>query len=161
MKKITALLLALILCLALASCSPSSLKAEILNDNLDSDCLNSTALGQHRTHTIEGCVISPDPFTVIIKTEEEFYSIFTDPPEDISVDLTKETLIIYAFTTEYHREIIIESISEENGALTVEYKMKSPTGFFGVGDAAMPFERFVAVKVNSKNIDSAVFVEVD
>lgn len=159
MKKLFALFLSLILCLAAVSCSQSGVK--LLNGDLDPDCLNSTAIGQHRTYNTVGCVVSANPFTVIIETAEEFDSIFTDAPEEISVDFSNETLILYAFTTEYHREIIIESISEENGALTVEYKMKSPTGFFGVGDAAMPFERFVVIKVNSKNIESAEFVEVD
>ncbi len=166
MKRIALLLLMLVLCLAPVSCSSSEreLKAEILNDDLAAVCLNNSILNEYRTYDSSnayGCVVYPDPFAIIIETEDEFDSLFTSVPEEISADLSKETLIIFAFTTEYRREIVIEGISEENGSLTVEYKMKSPSGFFGVGDAAIPFERFVALKVNSKNIESAEFVEVE
>lgn len=105
--------------------------------------------------------MTPKPFNVIIKTEDEFNSAFGDAPEEISVNFSKESLIICAFTTEYHRQITLESIKADDGALIIEYKMKSPSGFFSVGDAAMPFERFVAIKINSQDIETAEFIEVE
>ncbi len=168
MKKLILLFLLFSLCLASVSCSRSEneLKAELLNGDLTPDCFNESFIEENRTYGAyyDGTFFEeegvPRSRVIIIKTENEFNSAFADAPEEISIDFSKESLIIYAFTTEYHREVTLKSFQKIDGALTVEYKMKSTSGLFNVGDAAMPFERFVAVKINSQDIATAEFVEV-
>ena len=105
----------------------------------------------------------------VIRSQEDFDQIFTQAIDGTPIDYQSETYVLYTFTTVYHREFIIKSASVVDQELTVQFRLKSPNdpdenGDLppeAVGDAARPFQRFVLIKVNEIDINSANFTEID
>lgn len=163
MKRTLSILIILLLCLTVfAGCAkpdPSNANCQIVSDELSSDTLKDSFLKENRTSgayydgdvALEGNDI-PKSRTFIIKTQDEYDTIFENAA-NINVDFSSELLILYAFTTEYHRDISLDDWKVEGKTISITYEMKDPSK--NVGDAARPFQRFLLIKMNKLDIDSA------
>ena len=169
MKKYLTTILAVIICLtSLSGCTnsnPSNASCKLLNDELSSDMLKDSFLQENRTYGAYygGDVASedngiPKSRVFIIKTQDEYDAIF-ESTATVDIDFGSEMLILYTFTTEYHRDISLDDWKVEDKTIGITYEMKDPSKFAGVGDAAMPFQRFLLIKMNKIDIDSAVITE--
>lgn len=88
----------------------------------------------------------------VITSSEEYDAIFSENA-NINVDFSKEMLIVYTFTAQYTREIRINGISIKDNECTLSLKMIKPFTFFWlIGDHAMPYQRYVVVKMNKVDV---------
>lgn len=98
----------------------------------------------------------PDSRVFLIRSSEEGLKCL-NRNFDIEVDYEQEMLIVYTWTTEYHRDYKIEKIEVTKDTLYVNCKLE-PAGI-GVGDASMPFQRWLIIKLDLLPI-SSVLVEL-
>lgn len=167
MKQIISILIVLLLCLSvLVGCQkpdPSNANCQIMSDELSSDTLKASFLKENRTSGAyyDGDVALedndiPKSRTFIIKTQDEYDTIFENTAS-VAVDFNSELLILYAFTTEYHRDISLDDWKVEGKTISITYEMKEPGK--PVGDAARPFQRFLLIKMNKLDIENAEMIE--
>lgn len=97
----------------------------------------------------------PKNYTHLIKSKEEFDSVFAEFPSEI--DFTQKMVCIFIFTCNYTRPYEISSISVDNQVLTIEVKSIKPKG--AVGDAVPSWQRCLVVEMNKLDIISVEFVE--
>lgn len=100
----------------------------------------------------------PKSLVFIVDNQEDYNQIFNENAAPINVDFDKQMLVVYTFSTEYHRSNTIESIIVENDVLKITYQMEKKQG---VGDASMPYQRWFVVKLEKLDVNSAVFEEVE
>lgn len=169
MKRTLLILLAVALCLfPLSGCVDRDIKnsnCQIVNDDLGADHFQEAFLKENRTEgaDYDDAVLEDDALpksrAIIIQTREMFDAVFAKDAEGFAVDFASEMLVLYTFTSEYRREIELVSMSVEDQTVTFHYEMKDPSLFFAVGDAVRPFQRFVLVKMDRLEVDSAVFTD--
>lgn len=87
----------------------------------------------------------PASRTMIIKSEEEKLGCFNNN-FDVEVDFEKEMLIIYTWTTVYHRDCRLKGLKVTDGILWISYSF-APVAI-GVGDVSRPFQRWVIIKLD-------------
>ena len=92
--------------------------------------------------------------TFIISDEETFNEIFTE--DDFSVDFDNEMLLLYIFPKMYPRNYILKKIIVEGGKIRISVEIEKRNG---VGDAAMPAQSCLLVKMDRIEFDSAEFIE--
>ena len=98
----------------------------------------------------------PATRTFIVDNQTKYDEIFIAGLEEFDISFDKQMLIVYTFTTVYHRNNWITSVDVYNSVLTINYKMDEK---FGVGDASRPYQRWFVVKLDALNITSVEFVE--
>jgi len=96
----------------------------------------------------------PKTRTFIVRTQEEFDKMFIDE-NHIEVDFEKEMLLVYTYKATYTRKMKIKRIKEDNGIMEVELDVEKVK--LGVGASCSPFQRYVVLKVDKKDITSVEF----
>ena len=99
----------------------------------------------------------PSSRTIIIKSNEEKLSCFNSE-FDVEVNFEKEMLIVYTWTTVYHRDCRLKSLKVTDDVLCINYSF-APVAI-GVGDASRPFQRWVIIKLDLLPITSVQVEEV-
>ncbi|MDR1094605.1 MAG: hypothetical protein LBL66_10720 [Clostridiales bacterium] len=100
--------------------------------------------------------MSPKFRTFIIKEQNEFDDIFTDFSTEVNFE--KELLLIYLFTSVYHRPCKIQSMKLDGETLKIDFKMKNAKP--GVKDASVPEQRYLVIKMKNLDISAAEFVRL-
>ncbi len=165
-KRIAFLCITIIISLCvLAGCGNNSIKYNaVLYDNAN-DWIREEFLNENRTRgayfDIGGEINSADKSnpksrTFIVDNQEEYDEIFISDLNEFDFDFDNQMLIVFTFTTIYHRNNKIKSLDMQNGILKINYKMESKSG---VGDASVPYQRWFVVKLDLLNIDSVEFEE--
>ena len=98
----------------------------------------------------------PSERTFIVNNREKYDEIFISGLKELDIDFDMQMLVVYTFTTVYHRNNRIKKTEVKNQVLTISYKMEEK---FGVGDASMPYQRWFVVKLDAVDISSVEFVE--
>lgn len=98
----------------------------------------------------------PASRTFIVNNRERYDEIFIAGIQELDIDFDTQMLVVYTFTTVYHRNNRIKKTEVKNQVLTISYKMEEK---FGVGDASMPYQRWFVVKLDALYITSVEFVE--
>lgn len=70
---------------------------------------------------------------------------------ELNVNFEEEMLILYTFTTVYHRDIKLKNIEVTDDVLKISLQFDKKSG---VGDAAMPYQRFLILKLERLEIAS-------
>lgn len=93
--------------------------------------------------------------TFIISDSVAFDEIFKG--DDIAVDFANEILLLYIHSEIYPgRNYSLKKIAVEGGKISVSVEIEKKNG---VGDAAMPAQSCLLVKMDRIEIDSAEFIE--
>ncbi|WP_285819603.1 hypothetical protein [Bacteroides acidifaciens] len=100
----------------------------------------------------------PKARTFIVDNQEKYDQILLADITELDVNFEKQMLVVYTFTTIYHRKNSIKNLSVHNQTLNINYKMESK---FGVGDASQPYQRWFVVKLDTLEITSVDFEEVN
>lgn len=87
----------------------------------------------------------PDQHSFVVSSDEEADKIFNDN-FDLTVDYNSEMIIVYTFTTIYHRQCELTDIEQSKNVLNISYKMKKVGS--NSGDASMPYQRWFIIKMN-------------
>lgn len=154
--------LCLVMAAGFAACGKNQYHA-VLYDNAE-EWINEEYVNAHRTRGArygensesvadDSC---PETWTEIVKNQEKYLEIFSDAQEEFEVDFEKEMLIVYTFTTVYHRSCSLTKLKLKDETLTIGYKI--PT-MVGVGDASKPYQRFFVVKLDKLDLNAAEFTE--
>ena len=159
--RFAALVLAICSALALASCSGAE-KCRI-EDDVYKDLNVKFALRNRTQGALYGDVWEngedvPLERTFVINTKEEFNSTFMTSPFDSEIDFEKETVVVYTFTAVYHREIKVKSFKVNDNGATLCLEWVKPSGGVGVGDASVPYQRWVAVRTAKLASDNVTVV---
>ena len=103
----------------------------------------------------------PKTLTFIVENQEEYDQIFNDNADQLDIDFDTQMLVVYTFSTVYHRDNKITSMDIDNGVLTIIYKMDSNRSVIGLNraDASLPYQRWFVVKLDKQEINSVVFTE--
>ena len=156
-------LLIVLVFVSMAFLSACGNKYNIVEYDDVTDWIDETFAEQNRTYGAfyeygemndEKC---PSSRTFIINNQEDFENVFSIGTKELEVDFENEMLLIYTFTTPYHRDISIENVEFNEDTLMIEYKMKRPIG--AVGDAARPFQRYLLVRMDKLEITTVIFEE--
>lgn len=92
---------------------------------------------------------SPAYRTEIVRTRAEADAVFASCP---AVDFGEEMLVVCCFTTVYHRGCELEEVkTDEGGALYIRFRAKRRTG---IGDASMPGQGVVTIRMPAQNVTS-------
>ena len=155
MKKISFLCaLALLLALALSSCGQTELHAVLLNDNaktVDGEAFAARYTPLTFTYpAFSGSIEDKDNAFgyLVLNTKEDYDAVFP-AGAGFEADLTRETVVIYAFTAIYIRPMTLEKLTIKDGKLEVALKMqKNSGGAEPIADATAPFQRYVVFKLD-------------
>lgn len=143
----------------LAACNNNKYNATIYDNAyawLNQDFLSNHLTYDTYTDATDTNKPNPNPASFIIKTQEEYESFFTSFPPGIN--LKKEMLLLYVFTTIYPtRTIKIKSIELSDEELEVNLKEKKPK--LGVKDAAQPGLRCIVVKIEKVEATAVRFAQ--
>ncbi len=105
----------------------------------------------------------PHPKTrvFLVKDREQYEAIFREDADGVRVDFNSQMLVVYTFSTVYHRENKLTDLTLQDGVLTVTYRMETPNKLFGVGvgDASQPYQRWFVVKLDRLEVDTVIFEE--
>ena len=103
----------------------------------------------------------PKTLTFIVENQEVYDKIFNDNADQLDIDFDTQMLVVYTFSTVYHRDNKITSMDIDNGVLTIIYKMDSNRSVIGFNraDASLPYQRWFVVKLDKQEINSVVFTE--
>lgn len=93
----------------------------------------------------------------LVDNQEKYEQIFIANIDELDINFNEQMLIIYTFTTIYHRKNSITNLKVNNQILTISYKMASQK--YGVGDVSRPFQRWFVVKLDKLDITSVEFNE--
>ena len=98
---------------------------------------------------------SPETRAFVIKSQEQFDEAFIAFPE---INLEKEMILVYLYTSDYVRQCKIRRIKPENGTLKISIKIKKAK--FGHHKPAFPHQTFFVVKMNKFEIENVEFVRL-
>lgn len=147
-KKALSMLLALtILAFSLVACSRFEYNARIMQSGFT---LNESWLKDNYTagsYQSEYNADLPESRIFLVENQDELEEIFDDFGK---VDLKKETVIVYCYTTVYIREQKLEKVSFENGVLNIEFGVEN--GKPGAGDATAPQTRTCIILLDKLEI---------
>ena len=101
----------------------------------------------------------PKTRTFIVDSQQEYEQIFNAQAEVLNVNFDTQMLVVYTFSTVYHRNKEITDLHTANGVLTVTYEMEKDKP--DVTDASMPYQRWFVVKLDKLEVDTAVFEETE
>ncbi|MBQ8432319.1 MAG: hypothetical protein IJX28_05500 [Clostridia bacterium] len=154
--KTVALSMVLVLLLPLlAGCAGNAYHAELYD--LAVEWIDEEFAKEHPVRVL-GASEEDDPNpkfrTFLVDSQDEYNEIFKDGQP--SVDFNTQMLVIYTFSTEYHRENRITDLELADGVLRITYEMEKK---YGVGDASMPYQRWFVVKLDKLEVSSVVFEE--
>ncbi len=99
---------------------------------------------------------NPSDRTFIIKNKEEYNQIFAENIDELAVDLNNQMVVVYTFSTIYHRDNRLVDLDVEENVLKITYKMEKK---LGVGDASQPYQHWFVVVLDKLDVNSVVFVE--
>ncbi len=88
----------------------------------------------------------PKSHTVIINSREELEKSLST---ELEVDFETESVVIFTYMATNVRDIKVDKVREKDGTLTVVLETKKPAP--GVGDACMPYQRYVVIKLAKIN----------
>lgn len=99
-----------------------------------------------------------NPFdrTFIIMDQEEYNRIFVKNIDEFAIDFDSQMVVVYTFSTIYHRDNRLVDLDVEKSVLKITYKMQEKSG---VGDASQPYQRWFVVILDKLNVNSVVFEE--
>lgn len=100
----------------------------------------------------------PGRYSFTVKSEEEASAIFNEQ-FDVSVDYGSEMLVVYTFTTVYHRTCELADIRRLEDVLHIRYRMKNSG--INSGDASLPYQRWFVIKMDSTDAASLQVDEQD
>lgn len=99
----------------------------------------------------------PESRTFIIDTQEKYDEILLSDIDELNIDFEKQMLVVYNFTTIYHRKYYLSGLNADNRVLSINYKMETKSG---TGDASLPYQRWFVIKLDNLDIDSVEFKEI-
>ncbi len=148
-------------------CAELPLDAQILNGNA-SEMIDKTFYDQNYTYgayyndyddgkTKLDDVSYPKERAFLITNQQEYDRVFASDA-DLNVDFSSEMLAVYTFTAEYVREIRIDEVAVDGQKLYIDLSMIKPRQ--GVGDAVMPYQRYVVIKLDKTNV-TEVEINID
>ena len=97
----------------------------------------------------------PTSKAFLIKDEDEMKTVFNNS-FDLEVNFENQMIIVYTFTSIYHRKCDILKMNMENDTLRIIYKVESKSG---VGDASRPYQRWFVITMDILPLNSIEFEE--
>lgn len=98
--------------------------------------------------------VSPTYRVHIVANQETYYYVFMDARE---IDFEKSMVLIYLCGTINDRLLIIKSIQYEEKTLKIEFTQEK--GKAGYKDTCAPKRRFLVIKIDKLDVDTAHFIE--
>ena len=141
---------------------PKEKSAKIINDN----AAESVSQAFYDSHYVSGVyydgVLSDDSEypasrTFLISSEEEYEEIFSSAA-DPAIDFQSRMIVVYSFADIYKRPLVIKKISASENSITIVLSHKKAPS--GVGDACLPYQRYVVIELSGNNYsDISISVE--
>ncbi len=98
----------------------------------------------------------PAARTFLIESEEACREILVADLPELEVDFDQHMLVIYTFTTIYHRDNWLTEVREEDGVLRIVYQMEKK---YGIGDASRPWQRWFVIRLDRVSVRTAIIAE--
>lgn len=99
----------------------------------------------------------PASRSFILRNQQECEGILIENLSELKVDFEEEMIILYTFTTVYHRNIKIKQIEMKDDALKISLQFDKRSG---IGDASIPYQRFLILQLDRLDITS-VEIEIN
>jgi len=143
---------------------PKEKVAKIINDNA-ADAVNRDFYDSHYVSGVyydSALSVSDDSEypasrTFLISSEEEYEEIFSSAA-DPAIDFQSRMIVVYSFADIYKRPLVIKKISASENSITIVLSHKKAPA--GVGDACLPYQRYVVIELSGNNYsDISISVE--
>lgn len=152
MKKMFTVLVAIsLLVCSLASCSNFEYNATILKEGFTFDkewLANNYTQGSYQSEYNNEL---PESRMYVIKHQDDVSEVFSEFPQ---IDFDAEMVIVYCYTTTSIREQKLDSVSIENGVLSIGFDVVK--GKAGTGDATAPQTRTCVIHLDKVDANEIV-----
>ncbi len=133
--------------------SQTDKSARILND----DAADSVSRDFYDNNRVSGAYYDgtasvdseyPSSRTFLIGSAEEYEEIFSQAT-DQAIDFQSSAIVVYTFADICKREVRIKKISTSEDSITIVLTHKKAPS--GVGDACIPYQRYVVIELSENN----------
>ena len=152
-KIITILAVLLMIFVVLTGCSSVKYNAKLFDNAIE--LISEDFISNNLVENLED---SSDlsAHTFIIKAQEEYDNIFIKNIDGCAVDFNNQMVVVYTFSTIYHRDNRLINLDVKEDVLKITYMMEKKSG---VGDASQPYQRWFVVVLDKLDVSFVIFEE--